>query len=73
MSVYGTYDVVASYTSGGVTKSATYSLTVNKIWESIWKGTEQFDVDVSREEYLLTFPSDQFSSDESRNRQMRIS
>ena len=72
MSVAGTYDVVASYTSGEVTKSATYSLTVNKIWESIWNETAQFDVDASREEYILTFPSNQFSSDESRNRQIRI-
>ena len=39
MSDAGTYDVVASYTSGEVTKSATYSLTVNKIWETIWSGT----------------------------------
>ena len=35
MSVAGTYDVVASYTSGEITKSANYSLTVNKIWESV--------------------------------------
>lgn len=39
MSVSGTYDVVASYTSGEVTKSSTYSLTVNKIWETLWSGT----------------------------------
>lgn len=39
MSVAGTYDVVASYTSGEITKSANYSLTVNKIWETIWSGT----------------------------------
>ena len=39
ISVSGTYDVVASYTSGEVTKSATYSLTVNKIWETMWSGT----------------------------------
>ena len=35
MSVAGTYNVVASYTSGEITKSDTYSLTVNKIWESV--------------------------------------
>ena len=39
MSVAGTYDVIASYTSGALTKSANYSLTVNKIWEAMWSGT----------------------------------
>ena len=39
MSVAGTYTVTASYTENGVTKTATYSLTVNKVWTQIWSGS----------------------------------
>lgn len=40
MSTAGTYTVTASYTEDGVTKTATYSLTVNKVWTQIWSGTK---------------------------------
>ena len=39
MNTAGTYTVTASYTEGGVTKTATYKLTVNKIWVAIWTGS----------------------------------
>lgn len=42
MSTAGTYTVTASYTEDGVTKTATYSLTVNKVWSTIWSGTKDF-------------------------------
>lgn len=35
MSKAGTYTVTARYTEGGVTKTATYSLTVNKAYSAI--------------------------------------
>ena len=71
MSVAGTYDVVASYTSGEVTKSATYSLTVNKIWETLWSGTmDPFELQTYREESpIKLFPA---NSDVSRDRDVRI-
>ena len=71
MSVAGTYDVVASYTSGEVTKSATYSLTVNKIWETIWSGTmDPFDLQRSSEySPIKLFPA---NSDVFRDRDVRI-
>ena len=40
MSTAGTYTVTVSYTEGGITKTATYSLTVNKAWTTIWSGTK---------------------------------
>ena len=73
MSVAGTYDVVASYTSGEVTKSATYSLTVNKIWESILKKPYgPLDLESSREADSASLTSGSFSTDEARNRPLRI-
>lgn len=39
MSTAGTYTVTASYTENGVTQTATYSLTVNKVWSTMWTGT----------------------------------
>lgn len=40
MSVAGTYTVTASYTEDGVTKTATYQLTVNKVWTTLWSGSK---------------------------------
>ncbi len=40
MSTAGTYTVTASYTYRSVTKTATYSLTVNKAWSQIWSGSK---------------------------------
>ena len=40
MSTSGTYTVTASYTENGITKTATYSLTVNKVWSTIFSGTK---------------------------------
>ena len=40
MSVAGTYTVTASYTEDSITKTATYTLTVNKIWEQLWSGSK---------------------------------
>ena len=39
MSTAGTYTVTASYTENGITVTATYNLTVNKIWSTLWSGT----------------------------------
>ena len=39
MSTAGTYTVTASYTENGVTKTATYRLTVNKAYSTIWSGS----------------------------------
>lgn len=41
MSTAGTYTVTASYTEDGITKTATYQLTVNKAWTIIWSGTKK--------------------------------
>lgn len=40
MSTAGTYTVTASYTEDGVTKTATYKLTVNKAWSTVWSGNK---------------------------------
>lgn len=40
MSIGGTYTVTASYTENGVTVTATYTLTVNKAWSTIWSGSK---------------------------------
>lgn len=40
MSTSGTYTVTASYTEQTVTKTATYKLTVNKVWTTIWSGSK---------------------------------
>ena len=40
MSTAGTYTVTASYTEDGVTKTATYTLTVNKAWSQTWSGSK---------------------------------
>lgn len=40
MSTAGTYTVTASYTEDGITKTATYQLTVNKAWTTIWSGNK---------------------------------
>lgn len=40
MSTKGTYTVTASYTENGVTKTATYSLTVTAKWVTLWSGTK---------------------------------
>lgn len=40
MSTAGTYTVTAHYTENGITKTATYKLTVNKVWTAIWTGTK---------------------------------
>ena len=73
MSVAGTYDVVASYTSGEVTKSATYSLTVNKIWESVLsKPYGPLDLQSTREADGISLTSSSFSTDEAKNRPLRI-
>lgn len=39
MSTAGTYTVTASYTEGSTTATATYSLTVNKAYSTIWSGS----------------------------------
>ena len=41
MNTAGTYTVTASYTEDGVTKTATYSLTVNKAWSTLWSGSKK--------------------------------
>ena len=40
MATAGTYTVTAHYTEDGVTKTATYSLTVNKAWSAVWSGSK---------------------------------
>lgn len=40
MNLGGTYTVTASYTEDGVTKTATYTLTVNKAWSLLWSGSK---------------------------------
>lgn len=40
MNTAGTYTVTARYTEDGITKTATYSLTVNKAWTQLWSGTK---------------------------------
>lgn len=40
MSTAGTYTVTAHYTEDGITVTATYSLTVNKVWTQLWSGTK---------------------------------
>lgn len=40
MSKAGTYTVTAHYTENGVTKTATYQLTVNKAWSAVWSGSK---------------------------------
>lgn len=40
MSTAGTYTVTANYTENGVTKTATYQLTVTKAWSQIWSGSK---------------------------------
>lgn len=44
MSLGGTYTVTATYTEDEVTKTATYTLTVNKIWSQIWSGSKEIGV-----------------------------
>lgn len=41
MSTSGTYTVVASYSEGEITKTASYTLTVNKAWSSLWSGSKK--------------------------------
>lgn len=43
MNTAGTYTVTAKYTENGVTKTATYQLTVNKIWTTVFSGTKQIN------------------------------
>lgn len=40
MSTAGTYTVTAQYTENSVTVTATYSLTVNPIWSTLWSGSK---------------------------------
>ena len=40
MALGGTYTVTAHYTENGITATATYQLTVNKAWSTIWSGTK---------------------------------
>lgn len=40
MNLGGSYTVTVSYTENSVTKTATYTLTVNKAWSTIWSGTQ---------------------------------
>lgn len=44
MSLGGTYTVTASYTENNITKTATYSLTVNKVWSTLWTGSKTVSV-----------------------------
>lgn len=44
MDIGGTYTVTASYTENGVTKTATYTLTVSQKWSTIWSGTKEVKV-----------------------------
>ena len=46
MSTSGTYTVTASYTEKGITKTITYSLTVNKVWTTLWSGTKDIYVSI---------------------------
>lgn len=41
MAKSGSYTVTASYAESGVTKTATYKLTVNKAWSKVWSGTKK--------------------------------
>lgn len=45
MSLGGTYTVTATYIEDDITVTATYTLTVNKKWSSIWTGTRDIKVD----------------------------
>lgn len=54
MNTAGTYTVTASYTENGVTKTATYTLTVNKAWSTLWSGTKT----ISWKMNSTTTPSD---------------
>lgn len=48
MSTSGTYTVTATYTEDGITKTATYSLTVNKAWTEVWSGSKSISWDLSK-------------------------
>lgn len=52
MNTAGTYTVTASYTENGITKTATYSLTVNKAWTALWSGSKSISWS-----YIDTAPS----------------
>lgn len=47
MAIGGTYTVTASYTENNITKTATYTLTVNKAWATLWSGNRALYVDKS--------------------------
>ena len=40
MTKAGSYTVTAKYIEGSITKTATYKLTVNKAWSTIWSGSK---------------------------------
>ena len=44
MATSATYTVTASYTEGGITQTATYSLTVKPKWQQLWSGTKDIYV-----------------------------
>ncbi len=44
MSTSGTYTVTASYTEDGVTQTATYSLTVNPIWTTVYNNSTGYNM-----------------------------
>lgn len=44
MSTAGTYTVTASYTENSVTKTATYSLTVNPIWTTLYNNSTGYNM-----------------------------
>lgn len=44
MSTSGTYTVTASYTENGVTQTATYSLTVNPIWTTVYNNSTGYNL-----------------------------
>lgn len=47
MAIGGTYTVTAHYTENNITKTATYQLTVNKAWATLWSGTRALYADKS--------------------------
>lgn len=57
MSTAGTYTVTASYTENGITKTATYKLTVTKAWSQIWSGNKSKTVSNSTGDAVNVYTS----------------
>lgn len=54
MSKAGTYTVTVSYTYNGVTKTTTYSLTVNRAWSTAWSGSKKVGYGGTTSDFTFT-------------------